>query len=90
VVIFVKNVGRAKALNTLLNQCNFPSQTLFRGMQQDERLRVSLRRTRQLLQRCGMQCCALRACYGGPAQPPTPNPRLALPLPLTGRPLPPP
>jgi hypothetical protein len=40
VVIFVKNVQRAKALNQLLNQCNFPSQTLYGGMKQEERLRV--------------------------------------------------
>jgi ATP-dependent RNA helicase UAP56/SUB2 len=40
VVIFVKNVQRAGALNTLLNDCNFPSVCIHRGMQQPKRLEV--------------------------------------------------
>ena len=40
VVIFVKNVQRAGALNNLLNDCNFPSVCIHRGMQQDKRLEV--------------------------------------------------
>lgn len=39
-VIFVKSVQRAKALNALLNECNFPSVCIHRGMQQDERINV--------------------------------------------------
>lgn len=34
VVIFVKSVPRAKELNRLLNECNFPSVCIHRGMQQ--------------------------------------------------------
>lgn len=40
VVIFVKSVQRAKALNSLLNECNFPSVCIHRGMAQDERINV--------------------------------------------------
>ncbi|KAI8463451.1 MAG: nuclear RNA helicase-like protein Bat1 [Monoraphidium minutum] len=40
VVIFVKSVQRAKALNALLNECNFPSVCIHRGMAQDERINV--------------------------------------------------
>ncbi|GMH42304.1 hypothetical protein BSKO_10223 [Bryopsis sp. KO-2023] len=40
VMIFVKNVPRASTLNKLLNQYNFPSITLHRGMTQAERLEV--------------------------------------------------
>jgi hypothetical protein len=40
VVIFVKSVQRAKALNALLNECNFPSVCIFAGMQQEKRLEV--------------------------------------------------
>lgn len=39
-MIFVKNVARAGTLNKLLNQYNFPSITLHRGMTQTERLEV--------------------------------------------------
>ncbi|GBF99348.1 DEAD-box ATP-dependent RNA helicase [Raphidocelis subcapitata] len=38
VVIFVKSVQRAKALNALLNECNFPSVCIHRGMDQKERI----------------------------------------------------
>ena len=37
VVIFVKSVPRARELNRLLNECNFPSVCIHRGMQQEER-----------------------------------------------------
>jgi superfamily II DNA/RNA helicase len=37
VVIFVKSVARAKELNKLLVECNFPSICIHRGMKQDER-----------------------------------------------------
>jgi superfamily II DNA/RNA helicase len=40
VVIFVKSVQRAKALNALLNECNFPSVCIHRGMDQKERINV--------------------------------------------------
>lgn len=40
VVIFVKSVARANALNTLLNDCNFPAVCIHRGMTQDERLKT--------------------------------------------------
>lgn len=40
VVIFVKSVARARELNRLLNECNFPSTTIHAGMQQAERLKV--------------------------------------------------
>jgi len=40
VVIFVKSVARANELNRLLNECNFPSVCIHRGMQQEERLKV--------------------------------------------------
>lgn len=39
-VIFVKSVQRAKALNALLNECNFPSVCIHRGMDQKERINV--------------------------------------------------
>lgn len=39
-VIFVKNVARAKALNTLLKTCNFPSLCLHASMKQEERIKV--------------------------------------------------
>jgi ATP-dependent RNA helicase UAP56/SUB2 len=40
VVIFVKSVARARELNRLLNECNFPSTTIHAGMTQDQRLKV--------------------------------------------------
>lgn len=40
VVIFVKSVARAKMLNTLLNECNFPSVCIYGGMDQEERIKV--------------------------------------------------
>ncbi|KDD77120.1 DEAD/DEAH box helicase [Helicosporidium sp. ATCC 50920] len=40
VVIFVKSVPRAKELNRLLNDCNFPSTSINSAMKQDERLKV--------------------------------------------------
>lgn len=40
VVIFVKSVPRARELNRLLNECNFPSVSIYRGMDQEERLQV--------------------------------------------------
>jgi superfamily II helicase len=40
VVIFVKSVQRAKTLNALLNECNFPSVCIFAGMPQEKRLEV--------------------------------------------------
>ncbi|KAK9825382.1 hypothetical protein WJX81_007043 [Elliptochloris bilobata] len=40
VVIFVKSVMRAKELNKLLVECNFPSICIHRGMKQEERLAV--------------------------------------------------
>ncbi|KAL6751383.1 nuclear RNA helicase-like protein Bat1 [Haematococcus lacustris] len=40
VVIFVKSVPRANELNRLLNECNFPSVCIHRGMSQEERLKV--------------------------------------------------
>ena len=40
VVIFVKSVARARELNKLLNECNFPSTTIHAGMNQDQRLKV--------------------------------------------------
>jgi len=38
VVIFVKSIQRAKELNRLLQECNFPSIDIHAGMQQSERL----------------------------------------------------
>jgi len=38
VVIFVNGVRRAKELNKLLMECNFPSMAIFGGLEQDERL----------------------------------------------------
>ncbi|MEW5300257.1 MAG: hypothetical protein WDW36_003199 [Sanguina aurantia] len=38
VVIFVKSVPRARELNRLLNECNFPSVTLYGGMDQKDRI----------------------------------------------------
>lgn len=40
VVIFVKSVARARELNRLLNECNFPSTTIHSAMRQEERLQV--------------------------------------------------
>lgn len=40
VVIFVKSVARAKVLNQLLNECNFPSVCIYGGMDQEERIKV--------------------------------------------------
>jgi len=40
VVIFVKSVQRAKVLNALLNDCNFPSVCIHRGMSQEDRLKT--------------------------------------------------
>jgi ATP-dependent RNA helicase UAP56/SUB2 len=40
VVIFVKSVARARELNRLLNECNFPSTTIHAGMNQEQRLKV--------------------------------------------------
>lgn len=40
VVIFVKSVPRARELNRLLNECNFPSTTIHSAMSQDQRLKV--------------------------------------------------
>ena len=39
-VIFVKSVQRAKTLNALLNECNFPSVCIYAGMPQEKRLEV--------------------------------------------------
>jgi len=38
VVIFVKSVHRAAELNKILNECNFPSITIHRGMKQEDRI----------------------------------------------------
>ena len=40
VVIFVKSVARARSLNTLLNECNFPSIAIHSSMKMEERLQV--------------------------------------------------
>lgn len=40
VVIFVKSVARARELNRLLNECNFPSTAIHAGMDQQQRLKV--------------------------------------------------
>ncbi|GAB4813135.1 hypothetical protein N2152v2_000181 [Parachlorella kessleri] len=40
VVIFVKSVARARELNRLLNECNFPSTTIHSSMPQEARLKV--------------------------------------------------
>lgn len=40
VVIFVKSVARARELNRLLNECNFPSTAIHSSMKQDERIAV--------------------------------------------------
>ena len=40
VVIFVKSVPRAKELNKLLNECNFPSVCMHAGLEQSERIKV--------------------------------------------------
>ena len=50
VVIFVKSVARARELNRLLNECNFPSTTIHSAMRQEERLQV--RRAALCLLRC--------------------------------------
>lgn len=36
----MKSVQRAKALNMLLNECNFPAVCIHRGMDQKERINV--------------------------------------------------
>jgi ATP-dependent RNA helicase UAP56/SUB2 len=36
----VKSVQRAKTLNALLNECNFPSVCIYAGMPQEKRLEV--------------------------------------------------
>ena len=41
IVIFVKSVNRAKELNKLLVECNFPSICIHSAMKQEERLAVS-------------------------------------------------
>ncbi len=46
VVIFVKSVARARELNRLLNECNFPSTTIHSAMRQEERLQVRTGRGR--------------------------------------------
>lgn len=38
VIIFVNGVRRAKELNKLLIECNFPSSVIYGGMDQEERL----------------------------------------------------
>lgn len=38
VIIFVKNVQRAVALNNLLNECSFPSTAIHGGLKQEERI----------------------------------------------------
>lgn len=43
VVIFVKSVQRAKMLNQLLQECNFPSVCIYGGMDQEERIKVRAR-----------------------------------------------
>eukprot|EP00201_Polytomella_parva_P020115 CAMPEP_0175041062 /NCGR_PEP_ID=MMETSP0052_2-20121109/1685_1 /TAXON_ID=51329 ORGANISM="Polytomella parva, Strain SAG 63-3" /NCGR_SAMPLE_ID=MMETSP0052_2 /ASSEMBLY_ACC=CAM_ASM_000194 /LENGTH=427 /DNA_ID=CAMNT_0016303493 /DNA_START=44 /DNA_END=1327 /DNA_ORIENTATION=- len=40
VVIFVKSMQRAKALDKLLNDCNFPSVCIYAGMPQEDRLNI--------------------------------------------------
>lgn len=40
VVIFVKSVDRARELNKLLCECNFPSIAIHSGLQQEERIRL--------------------------------------------------
>lgn len=40
VVIFVKSIQRAKALNALLNECNFPAVCIHRALDQKERIAV--------------------------------------------------
>eukprot|EP00745_Piridium_sociabile_P029740 TRINITY_DN49119_c1_g2_i2.p1 TRINITY_DN49119_c1_g2~~TRINITY_DN49119_c1_g2_i2.p1 ORF type:complete len:214 (-),score=24.74 TRINITY_DN49119_c1_g2_i2:160-765(-) len=39
VIIFVKSVNRAKALNRLLTECNFPSTVIHSSMPQEERIK---------------------------------------------------
>ncbi|CEM08121.1 unnamed protein product [Vitrella brassicaformis CCMP3155] len=39
VIIFVKSVSRAKALNKLLTECNFPSTVIHSDMKQEERIK---------------------------------------------------
>lgn len=41
-VIFVKSVARARELNRLLNECNFPSTTIHSSMTQEARLKVGV------------------------------------------------
>lgn len=36
----MKSVARARSLNSLLNECNFPSTTIHSAMRQEERLQV--------------------------------------------------
>lgn len=36
----MKSVARARELNRLLNECNFPSTTIHSSMKQEERLKV--------------------------------------------------
>ena len=40
VVVFVKSVARARELNKLLNECNFPSVCIYSGMKQEDRIAV--------------------------------------------------
>lgn len=65
VVIFVKSVQRAKALNALLNECNFPSVCIHRGMQQNERISVySQFKENKVGRRASKACCS---CLDGKA-----------------------
>jgi ATP-dependent RNA helicase UAP56/SUB2 len=58
VVIFVKSVQRAKTLNALLNECNFPSVCIYAGMPQEKRLEV-YRQFKENQVRTPNCCCRL-------------------------------
>jgi hypothetical protein len=67
VVIFVKDQSRAKMLNTVLNECNFPSDCIYGGMDQQKRLDVySKFRNNQVGHQCGEGGKQWRAAVGRP------------------------
>jgi superfamily II DNA/RNA helicase len=59
VVIFVKSVQRAKTLNALLNECNFPSVCIYAGMPQEKRLEVYKNfKDNQVGEQSAFACCS--------------------------------
>lgn len=51
----MKSVARARELNRLLNECNFPSTTIHSAMRQEERLQVCIAVSSAIKSRCRLQ-----------------------------------